>query len=921
MVEYGSGFARTNISTNGLLVTPENAKRLIASGVSDLIVSIDGVSQEVYEKYRVGGEVTGALRGLLLLHDANLRSGGRVHIMPQFIVFRHNEHEMEEFERLVRSVGLEPLFKAPYLRVDDTHFQLPSDPRFHRPAYGTVEELRTAMRACTNPREVFTILADGTVVICCHDYNQATGFGNIFEQDVPEIWNSPRYRAFREAILSGNAPDFCVSSCMTWKLAPATATPHPSAGARVSEDDALPDRRPAAPSAPPRQSGIKVNLCSGARPTPGYVNVDLSGADINIDLEHELLPFDEDSVSTLVCISAINYFELERGQAILRDILRVLEPGGVVRIGVQDLEVLMRRYMDRDTAFWDQKAATGGDRFPGRTVGEKLNGFFYGFPTTGGKRCRFVYDAETLGVLLREAGFEQIERKAYRESSIPEVAAIDNRPEQMFFVEARKPSPARSREPGPAGRNGDDERSWQLLLEALERSPGDRQLVDRCATVLRTAERPADLVRLYDAYLRVHAHDAEVSRLRADAANAERSAARETPEMIQRRTILQTSDFHETVPHSDRVHLEKLVEWLCRAQDAHPGGGVASLYHLDTQQWDVDYPETTGYIIPTFLHYSQLTGDRTFAVRAERMADWEISLQHADGGIGEPVGVFGQQPRVFNTSQVILGFLAAHSATGAARFLEAAARAAAWIAERQEADGRWSRNTYRGPRAYKSRVAWSLLETGKVTGDRRLQRAGAAALHWSLAQALPNGWFAENSLTDPEAPWTHLIAYALQGVQESSRLIEDRTLRLQAERTLQSAADALARDIMARKGNPTAYQTSTLPATFDRAWTSRDSWSCLTGTAQTAYFLRSHPGAGAPGSPYRAAADALIDDLKRRHFLDARCGDQAAVGGVPGSFPLAAPYCSFAIPNWGVKFFADCLLQRLTGRTQLPLLG
>jgi hypothetical protein len=42
---------------------------------------------------------------------------------------------------------------------------------------------------------------------------------------------------------------------------------------------------------------------------------------------------------------------------------------------------------------------------------------------------------------------------------------------------------------------------------------------------------------------------------------------------------------------------------------------------------------------------------------------------------------------------------------------------------------------------------------------------------------------------------------------------------------------------------------------------------------------------------------------------------------VPGSFPLAAPYCSFAIPNWGVKFFADCLLQRLTGRTQLPLLG
>jgi DUF1680 family protein len=102
--------------------------------------------------------------------------------------------------------------------------------------------------------------------------------------------------------------------------------------------------------------------------------------------------------------------------------------------------------------------------------------------------------------------------------------------------------------------------------------------------------------------------------------------------------------------------------------------------------------------------------------------------------------------------------VALHRATGAARFLTAARKAADWILAAQDPDGKWVRNTYSGkPKAYKSRVAWALLEVFDMTGEERFRTAGELAVAWTLSQAQPSGWFANASLTEPDRPWTHLI--------------------------------------------------------------------------------------------------------------------------------------------------------------------
>jgi len=183
----------------------------------------------------------------------------------------------------------------------------------------------------------------------------------------------------------------------------------------------------------------KVDLCGGPVQIPGYCNVDIyHTADICIDLENNLLPFRDGSMDTVMCISAINYFSKERGQKIIEDVYRILKKGGIARFATQDLFEISKKYVNIDKDFFFQKLPNGKERFRGKTMADKLNSWFYGYTTTGNKSCRYFYDFETLALIFREAGFSTVERKDYMQSDIAEIKLIDNREDQMFFLEAKK---------------------------------------------------------------------------------------------------------------------------------------------------------------------------------------------------------------------------------------------------------------------------------------------------------------------------------------------------------------------------------------------------------------------------------------------------------------------------------------------------
>lgn len=186
-------------------------------------------------------------------------------------------------------------------------------------------------------------------------------------------------------------------------------------------------------------SGVqKINLCCGAQKIPGYVGVDIGRqADLRLNLDSGNLPFESDVLDAVTCTSAINYFTRSRGREIIDEVYRILKPGGVARFSAQDLESIARRYVEKDSAFFFQKLPDGRERFEGPTFGDKFAAWFYGY-VSNGVPCKYFYDYDSLAYLFQTAGFSLIERKEHRQSSLEHIDLIDNRPDQMFFLEAIK---------------------------------------------------------------------------------------------------------------------------------------------------------------------------------------------------------------------------------------------------------------------------------------------------------------------------------------------------------------------------------------------------------------------------------------------------------------------------------------------------
>ncbi|CAM5364675.1 hypothetical protein [Rhodanobacter lindaniclasticus] len=149
----------------------------------------------------------------------------------------------------------------------------------------------------------------------------------------------------------------------------------------------------------------------------------------------------------------------------------------------------------------------------------------------------------------------------------------------------------------------------------------------------------------------------------------------------------------EAMPVVDaRRGLQAAAEWLMRAQDASGCGGVSAAYDVAKRQWTGAYPETTGYIIPTFFRYADFSGNPEYRERAVRMAAWESDIQLPDGGVRAGTMDAPQiVPTIFNTGQVLFGWLAAWKQTQDTRFRDSAVRSADWLVAAQDPDGAWRR--------------------------------------------------------------------------------------------------------------------------------------------------------------------------------------------------------------------------------------
>ena len=236
----------TSVSSNFHYFDAQVAERMIKSGLDYLILSIDGATQATYEQYRVGGNLETVLRNVRTLTDTRKRLGSRTpYIFWQYLVFRHNEYEIEQARVLAAELGVDE-FKTElaYLEVDTREKGerwIPRQPQYSRynlaeldalwsaqeakqvatpatvastmpgrgpgaaldllparPQANPTKPLRRRLPNCLWLYTTAVVNADGSIAPCCAVEKKEDSIGTLQGSGtIGGVWNSKEYQAAR----------------------------------------------------------------------------------------------------------------------------------------------------------------------------------------------------------------------------------------------------------------------------------------------------------------------------------------------------------------------------------------------------------------------------------------------------------------------------------------------------------------------------------------------------------------------------------------------------------------------------------------------------------------------------------------------------------------------------------------------------
>ena len=208
----------TATSTNAHYLTDDNARRTVESGLDRLIISIDGTTQDVYQQYRVGGKLEKVLEGArnIMKWKKEMKSKTPF-VVFQFLVVRHNEHQIEEVKQLAKEIGVDDVwFKTAqvYDYEKDPNQLIPTIDKYsrYRKTVNGTEFKGKLSNQCWRLWHDPVITWDGLVAPCCFDKDAQHRLGDLRKKSFKEIWKNGEYTKFRTQILKGRKNiDICAN--------------------------------------------------------------------------------------------------------------------------------------------------------------------------------------------------------------------------------------------------------------------------------------------------------------------------------------------------------------------------------------------------------------------------------------------------------------------------------------------------------------------------------------------------------------------------------------------------------------------------------------------------------------------------------------------------------------------------------------
>lgn len=186
------GITEVLMNTNGTLLSPDVCKRIVESGLDQIIFSIDSLNKETYESIRVGANLETTLANIfsfIKIRNKNKEKTGNPKplIKVQMVLMDENKHEKELFEKLFAPM-VDMISTQDYTNRGEQEDRLSGD-----------ENKPSGRRACPQIWQRLVVTWDGTAALCCRDWDKYHSLGKVEYPGttIKDIWNSEALNEIR----------------------------------------------------------------------------------------------------------------------------------------------------------------------------------------------------------------------------------------------------------------------------------------------------------------------------------------------------------------------------------------------------------------------------------------------------------------------------------------------------------------------------------------------------------------------------------------------------------------------------------------------------------------------------------------------------------------------------------------------------
>ncbi|MCH7593629.1 MAG: radical SAM protein [Chloroflexi bacterium] len=209
--------------------TEKEAEMIIKSGLDTMIISLDGITQEIYEIYRVNGHLDRVLDNIRLLVRKKKELGYTTPYLEwQFIVMRQNEHQIGGARELAKELGVDSII---FKKVDFPHGEdndktakrwLPQNTPEYLRGNAFDKPFKEGGTRCWRLWRTAVVNWDGGFAPCCYLTDKTDDFGDLNVNSVQEIKNNSNYVTSRALFKKRTTPDHR-TGCLTCPVYTETA--------------------------------------------------------------------------------------------------------------------------------------------------------------------------------------------------------------------------------------------------------------------------------------------------------------------------------------------------------------------------------------------------------------------------------------------------------------------------------------------------------------------------------------------------------------------------------------------------------------------------------------------------------------------------------------------------------------------------